>query len=626
MREIRLSTVTIRSLTLMAVEDAIEYLAMDYPGLAEPIRKGLPIRIRELNVEILAEKICSRCTPQRNTSIRLLLQSYRDLVSTKTPLVHRWLVSWNAFVVRLDQISQRSQERSAVKNPALWFETMVENEAIVLVTQQLMPHADLADVIGVVSDMLSDYREHEVDQLDPSDRLALLYAYSIVEGGTVPNQRIHPIRTDVLREYPTYLALADPGKGHLQTTVYSKEMLQGTIVHVETIDRQGNDDREAVEPYRIPSIRDVARIRIHVGSTTPCSVFVGRPVFEGWRRGEKDFVLFRQSLLKAAHTVGATCSSMFYLGVAECKIGMDGLTSNQAIEVMQAIAGNVIRDRTRQRLSAAFNINTPIMDDRGMDRNKAVEVTEHTKIARLAIDLTSSGGFDKVTLDGAIDGTSLSFLQQMNPEDLIDFVHRAHEKGLETYISAGMDASNIGDAVRIGIGGVGMGIRLHEDNQVKEITHIKRDALEVLRKRDEAWTETVGKSAALLAKLDWLRSSEAITQEQDERRDDLFVQLNEYHRSSGADRETKERLTRKLNRLYDELFDVVDDAAKREKQGDTRGPDETQDPSDNSDPIFAIAAARVKADEIKGKEPDPELKAYLERRDAESLKCLMGYQ
>jgi len=58
MREIRLSTVTIRSLTLMAVEDAIEYLAIDHPGLAEPIRKGLPIRIRELNVEILAEKIC----------------------------------------------------------------------------------------------------------------------------------------------------------------------------------------------------------------------------------------------------------------------------------------------------------------------------------------------------------------------------------------------------------------------------------------------------------------------------------------------------------------------------------------------------------------------------------------
>ncbi len=620
MREIRLSTVTIRSLTLMAVEDAIEYLAIDHPGLAEPIRKGLPIRIRELNVEILAEKICSRCTPQRNTSVQLLLKSYRELDSTKTALVDQWLDRWNAFVVRLDEINQRSQPRSVAKNPALWFETTVENEAIVLVNEQLMPQADLADVVGVVSDMLSDYREHEVDQLDPSDRLALLYAYSIVEGGTVPNQRIHPIRTDVLREYPTYLALADPGKGHLQTTVYSKEMLQGTIVHVETIDRQGNDDRQAVEPYRIPSIRDVARIRIHVGSTTPCSVFVGRPVFEGWKRGEKDFVLFRQSLLKAAHTVGAACSSMFYLGVAECKIGMDGLTSNQAIEVMQAIAGNVIRDWSRQRLSAAFNINTPIMDDRGIDRHKAVAVTGHTEIARLAIELASSGGFDKVTLDGAIDGKSVPFLQQMNSEDLIDFVHRAHEKGLETYISAGMDASNIGEAVRIGIGGVGMGIRLHEDNQVKEITHIKKDALEVLRKRNEAMTETAGKSAALLAKLDWLRSREAITQTQDERTDDLFVQLKEYHRSSGADREAKERLTGKLNRLYGELSEVVEEAAEKEKQGETRGP------GDDFDPIFAIAAARVKADEIKGKETDPELKAYLERRDAESLKCLMGYQ
>lgn len=620
MREIRLSTVTIRSLTLMAVEDAIEYLALDYPGLAEPIRKGLRIEIRELNVLTQAERIRDVCSTQRKERIQLLLESYRELVSTKTALVDRWLDRWNAFVVRLDEINQRSQPRSVAKNPALWFETTVENEAIVLVTQQPLPHADLADVVGVVSDMLADYREHGVDQLDPSDRLALLYAYSIVEGGTVPNQRIHPIRTDVLREYPTYLALADPGKGHLQTTVYSKEMLQGTIVHVETIDRQGNDDRQAVEPYRIPSIRDVARIRVHVGSTTPCSVFVGRPVFEGWKRGEKDFVLFRQSLLKAAHTVGAACSSMFYLGVAECKIGMDGLTSNQAIEVMQAIAGNVIRDRSRQRLSAAFNINTPIMDDRGVDRANSVEVTGHTEIARLAIDLTSSGGFDKVTLDGAINGTSVPFLQQMKPEDLIDFVHHSHEKGLETYISAGMDASNIGDAVRIGIGGVGMGIRLHEDNQVKEITHIKKDALEVLRKRNEAMTETAGKSAALLAKLDWLRSRGAIPPTEDERRDDLFVQLKEYHRSSGADQETKERLTGKLNRLIDELSLVVNQRAETLKQGEIRGP------GDEFDPIFAIAEAQVKADEINGKETDPELKAYLERRDAESLKCLMGYQ
>jgi Skp family chaperone for outer membrane proteins len=287
---------------------------------------------------------------------------------------------------------------------------------------------------------------------------------------------------------------------------------------------------------------------------------------------------------------------------------------------MQAIAGNVIRDWSRQRLSAAFNINTPIMDDRGIDRDKPVAVTGHTEIARLAIELASSGDFDKVTLDGAIDGKSVPFLQQMNSEDLIDFVHRAHEKGLETYISAGMDASNIGEAVRIGIGGVGMGIRLHEDNQVKEITHIKKDALEVLRKRNEAMTETAGKSAALLAKLDWLRSREAITQTQDEGTDDLFVQLKEYHRSSGADREAKERLTGKLNRLYGELSEVVEEAAEKEKQGETRGP------GDDFDPIFAIAAARVKADEIKGKETDPELNFYLERRDAESLKCLMGYQ
>jgi uncharacterized protein (UPF0264 family) len=619
-REITLTSANIRGLILMAVEDTIEYLAMDYPGLSEPIRKGRPFRVRELEIELRAQSILPLCLPHREERINSLLESYRKLDAITNTTTQTWPDRWREFVHKLDETNGRNRTRGSANNPALWFEMSIEGDSVVLRTERLKPGSDMASVIDVVTDMLDDYREQDVDRLDPSDRLALLYAYSIVEGGTVPNQKIHPIRTDFLREYPTYLALADPGKGHLQTTVYSKEMLQGTIVHIETIDRQGNDDRESVEPYRIPSIRDVARIRVHIGSRTPCSVFVGRPVFEGWKHGEDDAVRFRQGLLKAAHTVGAACSSMFYLGVAECKIGMDGLTAKQAIEVMQAITGNVIRDKSRQRLSAAFNINTPLMDDRAIDRKRVVKVTNNVEIARLAIDLTSLGGFDKVTLDGAKDGESVAFLKQMNPEELIDFVHRAHERGLETYISAGMDASNIGDATRIGVGGVGMGIRLHEDNQAKEITHIKKDVLDVLRKRNEAMNQTAGKIATILAKLDWLKSLGAITQDEDDKREDLFALFKEYHRSSGSDRETKESLDKRLTRLVNELAPVIDRAKETLLHGETRGP------GDQSDPIFALAEARIKANEIRGDKTDPDLIKFLERRDADSLKCLIGYQ
>ena len=51
----------------------------------------------------------------------------------------------------------------------------------------------------------------------------------------------------------------------------------------------------------------------------------------------------------------------------------------------------------RQFFSAAFNLFTPIKVDSHIE-------TDKFKIARLAIEITKEGGFEKVTWDGAEDG------------------------------------------------------------------------------------------------------------------------------------------------------------------------------------------------------------------------------
>ena len=194
-------------------------------------------------------------------------------------------------------------------------------------------------------------REHRRNKLPFSDdeELALQAAYRMLDhGARLPfffNSLEH---TEKRHPAQTYVSFADPGDGHLAVTVRDSELLNGLIVHVEYIDRDGEANRSLVEAYRLPAIRNAARVRLHVGDEHPCTAFIGRPVFEG---GD-----FRQGLLKAAHTTASVCSAMFTHGIADCKVAMDNRTAREAIELMEIVAGNVVRDRVRQSLSAAFNI------------------------------------------------------------------------------------------------------------------------------------------------------------------------------------------------------------------------------------------------------------------------------
>ena len=346
---------------------------------------------------------------------------------------------------------------------------------------------------GVMSEL--DRARQAGRGLRGNDRLAIEHAYAMLDRGAKLPPAFQGLGTSGFRRWQTSLSLADPGDGHLKVTVQDAKLLAGTIVHVEHIDRDKVADREKIEPYRLPATRHAARVRLHVGEAAPVSAFIGRPVFENQN--------VPLDLLKSVHLTASACSAMFAQGIADCKIGIEHLTARESILFMRAVAGNVIRDSARQTLSAAYNINTAIVDDRFEGAVEKVEAP--LAIAALGIELTVTGGFDKIAWDGASNKIpSDPVIGQLSFAELIGLVHQAHERGLETYISAGLKAEHMRDSAFLGVGGVGIGTSMHfSDPVTKLMGELKPAAIrQALETRNQAMAEPRGKAALWLAWLD----------------------------------------------------------------------------------------------------------------------------
>jgi hypothetical protein len=637
--EQRLTLPLLQELTLAALDDAVDDVALNHPGVAAPLRGGHSQRERRGDVQRRLEQL--RTDPQFPQLATL--EGHWQTID-RLSLVGDFQRLWSAFVATLDTLEAASPHSGPAPTPIFEFVNLDEDRAIGLrLSTQLLSDPALRDLsltddaagfVAAVTAMCGHYRGTNTLRFAPADRLALLRAYQLVESGVRPAPAMSPLQTGLSRPFPTYLALADPGRSHLRHTVRRSDLLRGTVVHVETIDRGGIPNRGQVEAYRIPSIRDVARIRVHVGAETPCSVYVGRPVHEGWSKEdpknrkkentkrEKDTESgerFDQSLLKAIHTVGAACSGLFSLGVAECKIGLDGLTSSQAIKTMKSLVGNVIRDRTRQRLSAAFNINTPLADDRDGSRSPVV-ITDPLQVARLAIDLAHLGHFDKVTWDGASDGPSQPFVEQLAAPRLLELVHRAHELGLETYFSAGMTAQHLLPATELGVGGVGIGIRLHATNPANAIAHLlPDDILKVLATRNAAMKGIAGRAAAALAQLDWMSARGPLDAQPEALRQQLFQTLLRYHETANP----SDRLL--LEEPLQTLVPTVEQYLSQQKQQSTqptRG-----GPAGTPDPIFEIAEGELRRAQRESQRDDARrLRSMIDDGDDEGLKYFLGYR
>lgn len=405
----------------------------------------------------------------------------------------------------------------------------------VLVSEGTGNHIGNAILLRSVAALLETLR-HKQQKPSYTEFLAIRVAYQLLEEGKRLVYPYRPWGNSGFRNVQTYASITDPGEGHLFGTTKTLERMKGVVVHVEHLERGKYQDRNQMEPYRIPSIKTIAKVRLHVGSDAPCSSYVGRPVFESEH--------FEASLLKSVNTFSSACTAMFMDGLAECKIAIERMTATQAVEFMQCLVGATRRDKTSQVFSAAFNINTPILDDREETRRKhqgkSVWVRQRMAIAKLGIELAAQGGFDKVTWDGTANSyPSICVLEQLSHAEAVELVHTAHERGLLTYFSAGFRFHHLPKAVYTGVDGVGVGgaqILRHMDYQTGFHGPFKPDNIEtILEIRDQAEQSILGQAAVLLARLDRMYFEGCITASDNLLRSALFEAVQQQDQSRCTD-------------------------------------------------------------------------------------------
>jgi len=283
-----------------------------------------------------------------------------------------------------------------------------------------------------------------------------------------------------------------------------------------------------IESYRVSSFIDFMKVRTHVGNAAPTTWFVGRPL--------KDSGNFNIDFLKVVHTTAASLSSAFIHGAAECKLVMEGLTSNQMLEYMHHMAAQVSRNKAKQYLSAAFPLNTPLTDDRpevmAANGGKPKVITDKYEIGKTGVILTAMGGFDKVTFDGAGDVyPSVNVLEQLGRAEAVDLVHLAHERGLMTYYSAGFKIKDdsIAKAVLTGTDGVGIGgaqvLRFMDHNSGMHGPYQEENLPIILGLRNAAQETVLGRGVLLLCRLDRMYFEGTISVPENQQRMVLLKEL-----------------------------------------------------------------------------------------------------
>lgn len=370
--------------------------------------------------------------------------------------------------------------------------------------------------------LLEDLREARRPATN-DESVAIAIAYDLLRQGAAVPSAYQSIGVSGFREFQTCLSLADPGEGHIKVTSQDARLLRGLFVHVEHIDRDEEFDTELVEPYRLPAAVNAAKVRLHVGSHAPVTAFIGRPVFES-RNVHRD-------MLKSVHMTASACTAMYRNGIADCKISIERMTATEAITFMRAVVGNVMRDRNRQFLSAAFRINFPIVDDRPetVEQNGGpVTLTDRMEVARLGAYLAREGGFDKVAWDGSSNVVpSIPIMEQLPLGQWVELSHLAHSTGLECYVSAGCVAHHMRDATYAAIDGVGVGTSLHYiDPTTKLMGALRPEAiLEALQVRDDAARDPFGQLSRLLARMDRIHANAGLGEMEEHFRALLFEAL-----------------------------------------------------------------------------------------------------
>lgn len=170
-------------------------------------------------------------------------------------------------------------------------------------------------------------------------------------------------------------------------------------------------------------------------------------------------------------------------------------------------------------------------------------------IATRAIEITSIGGFDKITWDGASDTyPSKCIMYQLTFEEALTIVHEAHIRGLVTYFSAGFKFNEIKYAVYAGVDGIGIGgaqvLRFMDGQTGMHGPYTEENIPRILESRNDAANSTRGRGVKLLSRLDTMYFEGSITKEYDELREELFIALKSIDES-------------RIDELLDKVKEVV---------------------------------------------------------------------
>lgn len=399
--------------------------------------------------------------------------------------------------------------------------------------------------------LCQDARERDRD-FKPSEVSGVWSAYTLIKKGTTLDFAYKGLGTSGFREgHHTLIFTTDPGDDHIRITSHSKELMEGIAAHVEHIDRDKVSSKELVEAYRLPAAINAAKVRMHIGDSVPVTAFIGRPVFEnGNVEKNRPTENYEMDQLKSVHMSAGACSAMFQNGVADCKLAIERMYLKDAVSFMKSVVGNVLRTIGKQTLAAAFNINTAYYDNLYNTEKEAEEcymVKDRFEIAQMAIKVAVDGGFDRVTWDGASNQIpSEPIIDQLTHQQFTYLVHTAHENGLQTYFSAGLEAEHVERCIYTGVDGLGIGTSLHFiDPETKLMGAFDPKAIKaVLDARDHAEETLRGRAAILLARLDRLHYENLLIDAEENIREQLYQAVCNIEEASMASIVEDERLQR----------------------------------------------------------------------------------
>ena len=216
------------------------------------------------------------------TSAKKIMKTLGSLYSTCKDLISQWGVHDKVFNGVLPTPTPRE---SCVSTEV----DTISNRLYVHWPRESLGH----EFLPAVQRMLRNIREEGRQPTEAEYFVTHLAYLHIFHGGWGVKSEPRPLGTPGFRPHTqTYMSLTDPGDGHVLGTTRFSEWLLGAIVHVEHLERPNHLPRENIESYRIPSIIDFARVRLHVGPSAPTTYFVGRAVKDSGNFNE-DFLKVR---------------------------------------------------------------------------------------------------------------------------------------------------------------------------------------------------------------------------------------------------------------------------------------------------------------------------------------------